>query len=115
MTGVCATNGRLANGPIWYSGEFGWVDSAKPSAITLRFDPPQLLSVTAHVGITNNAGKAAIDCAFSDGLFPDPDQHLPVTGDAEFRLTLPPPVKRIPYNITVSCPPFPDHKETKTF
>jgi Domain of unknown function (DUF4189) len=88
-----------------------------PSKITLRFDEPTLLppQVIAHVGITNNAGKPRVTCSFSDGMVPDPDRNVDVTGDAESPLILPPPLKGVTYNITVTCPGLPTHSESKTW
>ncbi len=83
-----------------------------PSEITLRFAPPQLLSITGHVGITNNAGKPAISCEYSDGIFPDPDQKFDVTGDAEHDLVRPAPTPGITYNITITCPPLTPYKKS---
>lgn len=111
---VCATNGRLAAGPVWDSGVFDWAESAKPSAITLAFDEPVLFplpKVVARVGISNNAGKPTVGCDFVSPL----PAHFTVTGDAITPVDLPAPVKGVPYNVTVTCGGVPPHNETKTF
>ncbi|WP_123026270.1 DUF4189 domain-containing protein [Mycolicibacterium stellerae] len=110
---VCKRDGTPAIEAFWVSGKFPpQQPPPPPSEITLRFDPPQLLSITGHVGITNNAGKPAISCEFSDGIVPDPDKKFDVTGDAEYDLVLPPPTPGINYNLTVTCPPLTPYKKS---
>lgn len=109
---VCATSGRLAGGPVFHSGQFEWAQSAKPSAITLRFDPLNFGATTAWVGISNNTGKPSVNCTFNDGILPP--KPFTVTGDKETPINLPGVVVGITYTVTVTCGAL-THTEQKQF
>ncbi|WP_164478518.1 hypothetical protein [Mycolicibacterium stellerae] len=80
--------------------------------ITLRYDAPTLVGITGWVGMTNNAGKPAVDCTYSDGLLPP--RPLSVYGDKETRIDLPGIPSGHVYNITVKCGDL-THTEQKQF
>jgi hypothetical protein len=60
------------------------LEAATPSAVTLRYDPPTLIGITAYVGITNNANNPAVACSYSDGF--NPPRPFTVTGSGESRI-----------------------------
>ncbi len=83
-----------------------------PPEITLRYDAPTLVGITGWVGMTNNAGKPAVDCTYHDGVLPP--RPLSVYGDKETRIDLPGIPTGHLYNITVKCGDL-THSEQKRF
>ncbi|WP_164478516.1 hypothetical protein [Mycolicibacterium stellerae] len=108
---VAGTGDGIGFDKKWHSVGGPLVCTSSPE-ITLRFDPPTLIGITAWVGITNNAGKPPVNCTFSDGVFPA--RPFSVTGVQEARVDLPGiPTGRV-YDITVKCGDL-SHSEQKQF
>jgi hypothetical protein len=85
----------------------------KNSAITLRYDPPTLVGITAWVGITNNAGKPPVGCEYKDGV--TPPQSFSVNGSAEARIDIAGIPTGTTYTITVTCDNGLTHSQSKPF
>lgn len=108
---VAGTGDGIGYDKKWHSVG-GPLVCKSPPEITLRFDPPTLVGITAWVGITNNAGKPPVSCTFSDDIFPP--RPFSVSGVEEARVDLPGiPTGRV-YNITVKCGDL-SHSEAKQF
>jgi hypothetical protein len=101
-SGTPRTEATIRGGILPITAQAKQAPSETPaSEITLRYDPPTLIGITAWVGITNNANNPAVSCTYSDGV--NPARPFTVTGSEE----TPIPIAGIPtgtvYNITVSC------------
>ncbi len=88
-------------GHTWQSMTPPLVCKATPPEITLRFDPPTPVGITAWAGITNNAGKPPVICTFSDGVLPP--RLFSVDGDVQTPIPLPGIPTGHVYNVTVQC------------
>ncbi|WP_164478517.1 hypothetical protein [Mycolicibacterium stellerae] len=99
--------------PGWHSvGAPLLCKSAPPPQVTLRYDAPTLVGITAWVGMTNNAGKPAVDCTYNDGVLPP--RPFSVYGDKETRIDLPGIPTGHVYNVVVTCGDL-THSEQKQF
>jgi hypothetical protein len=85
---------------------------ATPPEVTLRYDAPTLVGITAWVGMTNNAGKTPVDCTYSDGFLPP--RPFSVSGDKETPIYLPGIPTGHVYNVVVTCGNL-THTEQKQF
>ncbi|WP_164478519.1 hypothetical protein [Mycolicibacterium stellerae] len=83
-----------------------------PPEVTLRYDAATLVGITAWVGMTDNAGKPAVNCTYSDGVLPP--RPFSVYGDKETRIDLPGIPTGHVYNVVVECGDL-THMEQKQF
>ncbi len=110
---VTGTGEGLAPNVMWHSVGAPLVcKAAPPPEVTLRYDAPTLVGITGWVGMTNNAGKPAVDCTYSDGFLPP--RPLSVYGDKETRIDLPGIPTGHVYNVVVNCGDL-THSEQKRF
>jgi hypothetical protein len=80
--------------------------------ITLSYGDATLVGIPAFVGITNNAGKPAVNCAYMDGIN---NIKFTVTGDVASRVDIPGIPTGTVYHVTVTCEPNLVHQEDKQF